>query len=75
MWNEIIGALAIVAMVYLCANVSEVIAAVCDRIRYGVQPADVTPDAALDGEAPATTTAPAGRPAAARKPVATKVAA
>lgn len=63
MWNNIAGALAIVTMVYLCANASQLVAAVCDRIRYGVQAADSSPDLVPDAEAPAT----AGKPTAVTK--------
>ncbi|MFI6029483.1 hypothetical protein [Amycolatopsis magusensis] len=67
MWNEILGALAILAMVVLCANASRLIEALCDRIRYGVQaPADNV-DEDLEGGAE-TPAEPAAKASA--KPVA-----
>ncbi len=73
MWNEILGTLAIVAMVYLCMNASQLTAAMCDRIRYGVQSIDETEP---DPEASASTTAaPVGKTVAPAKPVSAKAAA
>jgi len=70
MWHEILGALALLAMVIFCVVVipatPKLVDAVCDRIRYGVQ--DLV-DSDVDEQSPpsATPTAAPTKPVA--KPV------
>lgn len=57
MWNSILGALAILGMVFVLANAPKLVDAWCDRIRYGVQNPDVDLDDDGDEDEPAAKTA------------------
>lgn len=89
MWNEILGALTILAMivvgVVLIPAAPKLVDAICDRIRFGVQtPVDdldedpedeeEAPVAAPAAKTPATPVAAAGKTGPATKPAATPAA-
>ncbi|GAA2678894.1 MULTISPECIES: hypothetical protein [Actinosynnema] len=81
MWNEILGALAILGMVMMGVVVlpaaPKLVDAICDRIRYGTgKPFDDPDDEQEQDEEPAVPTVEtAVKPVATAKPAATRTAA
>ena len=62
MWDQILGAMALLGMVVVCAELPKVVDAWCERIRGEAQ--DFQTDADTDAVEETATAAPAPRPAA-----------